>query len=184
MEIAISIIAVPFFAALHRFRGGGLFIWRAPIHRRYVTAIVVFATLVACMKWQTALFISLQYLLLVLLPWGRWYTIGYGARELSGEAGPFESVMEGLTVQFERRTSDYICFTVRNLICLLPCCIAAWYLHTLNLAIIAIMLAIGITEIYRLCWYYMSENDVPTARAEWFSGGFIGLCIIIGLLAH
>jgi len=186
MTKAIALVALlPALSVLHRFRGGGLFVWRAPIHRRYIATLILFPLLMLlAVPWKFALFIALQYLLLVLLPWGRWYTIGYGARELSGEAGPFESILEGLTVQFSRRASDYICFVVRNLICLLPCFAAAWYLHTPNPAIIALALAVGIPEIYRLCWYYIDELDVPTAYAEWFVGGFIGLAIVVGILAR
>lgn len=170
---------------LNRFRGGGLLDGKTFIHRRYITTLVLFPLLMLLTaSWQLALFISLQYLLLVLLPWGRWYSIGYAAREWSGEAGPFESILEGLTVQFSRSASDYICFTVRNLICLVPCFVAAWYLHTPNPAIIALVLAVGIPEIYRLCWYYIDELDVPTAYAEWFVGGLIALAINVGVLTH
>ena len=75
-------------------------------------------------------------------------------------------------------------FVLRNLICLLPCFVAAWYLRKTEIAAIAIILAVVIPEVYRLCWYYIDDLRTPTVYAEWFVGGLIALAINVGVLAH
>lgn len=155
------------------------------IHRRYIATLVLFPLLLLLTaSWQLSVFISLQYLLLVLLPWGRWYSIGYAVREWSGAADPFEAFLERITAFLGRAGSDFMSFNLRNLICLLPSFVAAWYLQRTELAAIALGLAVGIPEIYRLCWRYIDELDVPTAYAEWFVGGLIGLAIVAGVFTR
>ena len=186
MQKAIALVALlPVLSVLHRFRGGGLFVWQAPIHRRYITTLLLAAFMFASWSWQIAVFVALQYLLLVLLPWGRWYTLGHVDRDVSsGAADPLESFLERITAFLGRTGSDFMAFTIRNLICLFPCFVAAWYLQKVELAIIAIALAFSIPEIYRLCWRYVGAANAPTVYAEWISGGVIGAAIVAGILAH
>lgn len=172
-------------ALLNRFRGGGIILSKIPVplHRRYITTMVLFPILWSLTTWQFAAFVSLQYLLLVLLPWGRWYTIGYAPRWCSGEPDAFENALEKATAFLGRSGSDYVSFVIRNLICLSPCFGASYILESANPAIIAVTLAVVIPEIYRLCWNFIDEMDVPTTMAEWISGLAIGLAIAAGLLA-
>lgn len=182
----LCVYALPLLTAvLHRFRGGGLFVWQAPIHRRYVASLLLAAFMFTNWSWQITTFVALQYLLLVLLPWGRWYTLGHVDRDVSsGAADPFEAFLERITAFLGRTGSDFMSFVLRNLICLLPCFVASWYLRKTEIAAIAIILAVVIPEVYRLCWYYIDDLRTPTVYAEWFVGGLIGLAIITGVVAY
>lgn len=184
MQKAIALVALlPVLSVLHRFRGGGLFVWQAPIHRRYVASLLLAAFMFINWSWQIAAFVALQYLLLVLLPWGRWYTLGHIDRDVSsGTADPLEAFLERITAFLGRTGSDFAAFVLRNLLCLLPCFLCAYYLHNLNLVIIAVAIAVVIPEVYRLCWRFLLASGAPTVYAEWVSGVLIGSAIAGGLL--
>lgn len=185
MQKAIALVALlPVLSVLHRFRGGGLIAWKTPIHRRYITAAILFVLLFGITKWQTAVFITLQYLLLVLLPWGRWYTIGHLPREISGLPDGFERFLERITASLGRSGSDYAAFVLRNLVCLSPCAIAAYMTRSIIPIASAVLLSVIIVESYRLSWRYIKEADTPTAMAEWVSGAAIGAVIAIWLITN
>jgi len=181
-EWAIA-IAIPFFAALHRFRGGGLFTWKAPFHRRYIAALVLLIVSLLTVRWEFAIFVTLQYLLLVLLPWGRWYTIGEVDRQhSSGNPDAFEAYLERITSKFKQSVGDYICFAIRNLISLLPMYIAAYWLSKLEFAVLGVLLGIAIVECYRVSWIFFEIEDMPTEQAELYSGLLIGATVAAGYL--
>jgi hypothetical protein len=180
-EALVIALALPFFAALHRFRGGGLFAWKAPIHRRFIATLLLGIVTGAIFKWQLAVFIALQYLLLVLPSWGRWYMIGYGNRDWSGEADTIEAFLERITYKLGRTGSDYTCFVLRNIACMLPTFVAAYWFVNWQLALLAIILSIAIVECYRLCWRFYPAAAIPTTYAEWYSGAMIGACTMLGI---
>ncbi len=180
-EALVIALALPFFAALHRFRGGGLFVWKAPIHRRFIASLLLGIIAAAIFKWQLAVFITLQYLLLVLPSWGRWYTIGYGDRNWSGEAELIEAFLERITHGLGQTGSDYTCFVLRNIACMLPTFVAACWFPNWRLALLAVILSIVIVECYRLCWRFYPAAAAPTTYAEWYSGAVIGACTMLGI---
>jgi hypothetical protein len=179
-------IAVMFLSALvNRFRGGGVIPLDLPGHRRFWSAPMIAAIAAIVLDWRVALVFAACWLWWALLPWGRWYTIGRGERDWSGPPDGFERVIERIAdalapnmISFPYRwqvriTSDHLALALRNVVALAP-------LAGLISIPAALIVMIGMSLAYEIAWQMVPEERGPTGWAEWATGAFWGLALIVG----
>jgi hypothetical protein len=103
--------------------------------------------------WYWALAVGASYAVWAIPEWGRWYTLGREDRfESSGEPGLFGKAIE--LVDFG---NDYIAFTLRNLVCLIPL--------SFVLGPFALLLAFGQTAAYEAGWRIRPKGGIAWAEA-------------------
>lgn len=180
ISVFISCLFVAAFGFINRFRGGGFTDINFGIHRRFIIIPILFLMLSMYTEMNYILsgYLTLQYFLITLLPWGRWYTIGNAPRELSGTPDMLEKTLEELTDQLNRAYSDYVCFVARNLLCLFPSIAVSLYMLRFDLLGICIIYAILFVELYRQAWEWLTWERVPTAYAEFATGVLTGVVLL------
>lgn len=183
-----AILTIVIFAAINRFRGGGIIperLFNPPGHRRFWATPLVASVAALWLSPTMALAFGACWLLWALLPWGRWYTCGRGLRSWSGEPDAFERVVEavvrGLTgfthigcppMSRLRVIDDHLCLAARNVLVLMP-------LALLFGPTPALIVLIGMAASYELAWRLVPEVRGPTGYAEWATGAWWGAALVL-----
>lgn len=183
VAIALIIGTILVSALVNRWRGGGVFppeMLKLPGHRRLWSALLM-ATLAALhLDWRTALVFGACWLTWAGLPWGRWYTLGRGDRDWSGEPDWFERLVESFPFpqdddaprgSAQRILDDHASLFIRNLIALTPLAIlVSWPA--------AMILLVGMSVAYEIAWRCIPETRGPTGWAEWTTGAIWGVALL------
>lgn len=184
LQVTIAVVTL---AAINRFRGGGVIperLFNPPGHRRFWATPAVFLSACLLVEPVKAGLFALCWLSWALLPWGRWYTCGRGARVWSGEPDAFERAIEWASARLtgydralhqvhghRRILDDHICLALRNAVAL-P-----------GLAVMSPAAAVGVLAgmaiAYEVAWRVFPEAQGPTASAEWWTGGVWGVALAL-----